>query len=92
MTPRIIKKKQKVEMSTYLILVAMASWVIWGAFWALPLKLKLLKIHGMDKTNDYLIELAKQGDPDAKRLRRRGHILLTVGILGGFIIVFSKYF
>lgn len=78
-------------MRTYLILIGMFAWIIWAVIWSLPLKRKLLKIHGHNKTNDYLLELAKQGDPDARRLRKRGYILILVGCFGSLVIAFTNY-
>ena len=79
-------------MRTYLILIGIAAWVTWAVIWSLPLKRKLLKIHGSNKTNDYLLKLAKQGDPDAKQLRKRGYILIGVGFLGSLVIAFTNHF
>ena len=70
----------------------MVAWITWGLTWVLPLKRRLLKTHGMDKTNDYFLELAKQGDPEAKLLNRRTKIFMVVGLVFGLTITLSKYF
>ena len=79
-------------MRTYFILIGMVAWITWGLTWVLPLKRRLLKMHGMNKSNDYFLELAKQGDPDSKPLKRRTTIVMVVGIVFGLTITLSKYF
>jgi len=78
-------------MRTFLILFGIFSWIILGITWVLPLKRKLLKIHGFDKSNAFFIDLAKQGDPQAKQLYSRTKILIVTGFIGGVLITISKY-
>ena len=79
-------------MRTYIILIGIFAWITWGVLWVLPMKRKLQKIHGFDKTNHYFLELAKQDNSAAKLLKKRTHIVMVVGIISGLIITLTKYF
>jgi hypothetical protein len=77
-------------MRTMLVIAGPLVWVLWGLLWVWPLKRDMLKKHGPDTTNEYLIRLAKSGNPDARRLRERSWIFLGVGLVGGLLIAVTK--
>ena len=79
-------------MRNAVILLAIPLWLSWGLLWLLPLKRKLLRLHGFDKTNSFIIDLARKGDPDAKTLYWRTKVFAVVGVVGGVAMVLSKYF
>ena len=60
---------------------ALAIWIIAGLILILPMKLALLRRVGYHKTPAQLIELAKQGDPEAKELKRRTNWFLIAGLV-----------
>lgn len=73
-------EQHTMSLESTLKLIFMASLVIAVVGWLFPMKLKLLKKHGFDKTNVYFIDLARQGDPDALKLYRGSKIVLIVAI------------
>jgi hypothetical protein len=77
-------------MRNTLILIGIPLWIIWGLIWILPLKLKLLRLHGQNKSNAFFIQLAKQGDPIAAKVYLRTKILIFVGLIAGGVMVFTK--
>jgi hypothetical protein len=65
-----------------LIYLFIATWFIWvavGAIWFLPQKRALLRRVG-NLTNDELIQLARSGDVEAQRLRRRTWWFMGIGL------------
>jgi hypothetical protein len=67
------------------------SWLIFGLVWITPLKRKLIKLHGSDKTSKFFIELARQGDPAAKTVVFRTKVFMGIGIAGAFLGSLIKY-
>jgi len=63
----------------YLLVFTWLLWVAIGAFWMLPQKLALQRRVGF-KSNSELIALAKNGDLEAQRLRRRGRWYFGIGL------------
>ena len=57
------------------------AWVLIGAVWVLPKKLALLRRLGPNVTNDQIIRLAKEGDPEAQRLRKLTWRFVVLGLL-----------
>lgn len=59
-----------------------ATWILWigvGLIWLLPQKRALRRRVG-NLTNDELIQLARSGDVESQRLRKRGWWYLGVGL------------
>lgn len=79
-------------MRNVLILLGIPLWIGWGLLWLFPLKQRLLRLHGHDKTNTFIIDLAKQGDPLAKELYWRTKIFVLVGVVAGILMTLTKYF
>jgi hypothetical protein len=69
------------------VISGFAAWLILGLIFITPLKRKLMKVHGFDKPNKFFIQLAKQGDPLAKKVVLRTKIFMCVGVL--LALVFS---
>lgn len=63
----------------YLLVFTWLIWVAIGAFWMLPQKLALQRRFGF-KTNSEFIALAKSGDAEAQRFRRRGWWYFGIGL------------
>ncbi|MCW5654042.1 hypothetical protein [Hydrogenophaga sp.] len=63
------------------LLIALLVWSVAGIAWLLPMKWRLLKRVGFDKSNGFLLELAFKGDHDAQKLHRCTRAYLAVGIL-----------
>lgn len=74
----------------YLVIWGVFLWIFVGIFWVYPIKRKLQRKHGFDKSNSYFLDLAKRNDPLATLLKKRTRILLAVGIIGGVIMAFIK--
>jgi hypothetical protein len=77
-------------MRNALLLLGVPLWIGWGLVWLLPLKRKLLSLHGLDKTNTFFIDLAKHGDPLAKTLYWRTKVFVLVGCVGGIFMTLTK--
>lgn len=77
-------------MRNTLVVAGLLIWMLVGLLWLWPQKRRLLKKHGADKTNDYFIQLAKAGDPDAQRVRVRTWIFIGVGIAGGVLMAITR--
>jgi hypothetical protein len=73
-----------------LIVCSLIIWIAIGIFWLFPKKTKLLRKHGFDKTNDFFINLAKNGDLDAKNLLKSTKIFVALGIFGAIFFFFLK--
>ena len=69
-----------------LLLVFLGSFAF-AAFALLPRKLRLVKRVGLNNTNDDLITLAKQGDPEAKELLLRTRWFIGVALASGLPLV-----
>jgi hypothetical protein len=50
------------------VISGFAAWLILGLIFITPLKRKLMKVYGFDKPNKFFIQLAKQGNPLAKKV------------------------
>jgi len=74
----------------YLVISGVVIWIFIGIFWIYPLKRKLQKKHGFDKSKDYFSELAKRNDPLAMLMMKRTRIMFAVGVIGGVITAFTK--
>ncbi|CAN7286627.1 hypothetical protein [Polaromonas sp. LjRoot131] len=68
------------------------TWLLLGLAWITPLKLKLMKLHGADKSPRFFIALARQGDALAKTVVFRTKVFMGVGIVGVFLLSISKAF
>lgn len=77
-------------MRNTLILLGIPLWVGWGLVWLFPIKRELLRLHGLDKTNTFFIDLAKQGDPLAKKLYWRTKVFVFIGCIGGILMAVIK--
>jgi hypothetical protein len=77
-------------MRNILVVAGVLGWVLVALLWVWPQKRRLLRKHGYDKTNDYFIQLAKSGDPDARRARAHTWILVGVGIAGALLMAITK--
>jgi len=62
-----------------LFLSAGAIWIVLGLVWLLPKKIRLMKRVGW-LSNQEIIQLAKNGDIEAQKLRKLGHIYLGIGL------------
>lgn len=70
----------------YFIVMAIA---VFG--WLFPMKIRLIKKYGPDKNNAFFVRLAKEGNPEAKRLVSGSRKLLIFGVIGAIIISFRKF-
>lgn len=77
-------------MRNTLIFLGIPLWIGWGLLWLFPLKRKLLRFHGLDKTNTFFIDLASKGDPLAKKLCWRTKVFVLVGCIGGVLMTFAN--
>lgn len=77
-------------MPNIIILIGMILWIAWGLVWILPLKLKLIGIHGHRKSNSFYIDLARLGDPLAAKVYCRTKIFIIAGLSAGALILFIK--
>lgn len=62
-----------------IFLWAFSVWVVTGLLWLMPKKLKLMKRVGI-LNNHELNVLAKNGDIEARRLKRQTTVFVIVGI------------
>ena len=62
-----------------LVAICYGVWLVAGLVWLLPLKIALVRRVG-NVTNDQLVSLAKRGDAEAQRLRRRTWWFIGVGL------------
>jgi hypothetical protein len=58
-----------------------------GFFWLFPLKLRILKRHGMSLSNRQIAALADAGEADAIRLRRSQRIFLVAAGIASLLLV-----
>jgi hypothetical protein len=63
-----------------IFLVSFAVWLVIGAVWLFPKKLKLLKRLG-HLTSDEIIQLGKAGDVEVQSLRKRTWWWLGIGLV-----------
>lgn len=63
---------------------------VYALLYTLPLKIKIKRKHGWNKTNIELIQLAKDGDPDAMKLRKATRILIVMSVIWGLVYAFEK--
>jgi hypothetical protein len=66
-----------------LLLLVLLGSLAFAVFAVLPQKVRLLKRVGANKTNDDLIALATQGDPEAKQLRTRTRWFIGTALASG---------
>ena len=70
-----------VQMTPDSLLVALFFvWLFVGVAWLLSQKLRLIRRVGRHLTNDQLVDLARKGDHEAQRLRRRSFVYVAVGL------------
>ena len=62
-----------------LFFASVVLWVVVGAFWLLPQKLKLMKRLG-HLTANQIIQLGKEGDVEVQSLRKKGWWWIAVGV------------
>lgn len=74
-------------MRDVVVIGGLFAWLIFGVIWITPLKLKLIKLHGSDKSSRFFIDLAKQGDPLAKTVVFRTKVFMGAGIAS--VLLFS---
>ena len=79
-------------MRDLVVIGGLFAWLIFGLAWITPLKLKLMKLHGADKSPRFFIALARQGDALAKTVVFRTKVFMGVGIVGIFLRSLSKAF
>ena len=77
-------------MRDLVVIGGLFAWLILGLAWITPLKLKLIRLHGSDKSSKYFIELARQGDALAKTVVFRTKVFMGAGIAGVFLLSLLK--
>ena len=63
-----------------LFFASVVLWIVVGAVWLLPQKLKLMKRLG-HLTAHQIIQLGKEGDVEVQGLRKKGQWWIAVGVL-----------
>ena len=74
------------------LLFVLISAIAVAAFWLFPRKIKLLRKHGMNKTNADLIQLAKDGDAEIKKLLNHSRVVLAIALISSVTLVVLRHF
>ncbi len=61
--------------------------IAYGVLFLFPEKIRLMKRHGFHLANADFIKMAKEGNPDARRLAKRSKIVLVTFIASGLLLL-----
>ena len=73
------------------ILFWVFAWLALGAWRLYPQKRHLLREFGYEKTNNFFIQLAKDGHKASRKLVAETKIFAAIGIVGGVILNLNAY-